>query len=165
MAKKIWIKGMEVLVPDNWEELTIKLKDIKWSMGINSSITIRGAVTLSRAIMKVFDPKIQIDHINGDQLNNDTSNLRSCTKHENQHNRKKQSNCTSEFIGVYHDKSVGAYRAQVSINNKTIPLGKYKILLDAVHAADLGRFKYHKEFASTNFPRKYYEDLGLLPKN
>jgi hypothetical protein len=44
-------------------------------------------VQMHRVILGVHDPKIQVDHINGDGLDNRRCNLRSCTRSENMQNQ------------------------------------------------------------------------------
>ena len=45
-----------------------------------------------------------VDHIDGNQLNNNSSSLRWATRTQNLQNRRKQANCTSKFKGVSWNK-------------------------------------------------------------
>jgi hypothetical protein len=104
----------------------------------------------------------EVDHINGDGLDNRRCNLRIASYNGNQHNRTAPYTNTSGYKGVSFNKRDGTWFARVSLNYKDIYLGSYRNILDAVHAADLGMFKYHGEFANTNFPKEYYKNLGML---
>ena len=73
-------------------------------------------VRLHRFILNIKDSKQHIDHIDGNTLNNQKSNLRLCTHFQNMRNIKKQYNKTG-FTGVYKDHN--RYRACISIKNKT----------------------------------------------
>ena len=63
------------------------------------SIGSKGHIFLHRAIMK--SPKnLEIDHINGNGLDNRRSNLRFATHKQNIRNQQKQKNRTSKYKGV-----------------------------------------------------------------
>ena len=102
---------------------------------------------LHRIIMNVVDPKVFIDHIDGNPLNNQRSNLRECTQNQNQHNRTKNKNNKSGFKGVHFVKNKNKYRAVIRANNKQINLGYFDIAEDAFEAYKKGAVKYHGEFA------------------
>ena len=61
-----------------------------------------------RLIWQMFhgkpDPSLQIDHIDGDSLNNNIDNLRLVTQAVNLRNQRKNSNNTSGFTGVTFHK-------------------------------------------------------------
>ena len=91
-----------------------------------------------------------VDHINGNGLDNRRENLRSCTKAENQRNRKLNSNSTTGYKGVSMHSSGKYYVARISINGKRIALGTS---LDKKHLAKLyndAAIKYFGEFARLN---------------
>ncbi len=65
-----------------------------------------------------------IDHINGDGLDNRRKNLRFCTQsenHANEHPRKG----SSPFKGVSFDKSRNKWSAKITVEGKTINLGRF----------------------------------------
>lgn len=79
-------------------------------------------------------PKNQMDHIDGDCLNNRMNNLREATHSQNSHNRKKNRNNTTGFIGVTKKKSTGKYVAQAVVNNHVRHIGTYRTAEEASEA-------------------------------
>jgi len=61
---------------------------------------------------------LEIDHKDGNGLNNQRDNLRHCTHAENQRNRRVGSNNTSGFRGVYLDKQTNKWIAKIKMNGK-----------------------------------------------
>jgi len=91
---------------------------------------------------------MQVDHIDGNCLNNQKNNLRICTHSENMKNRKANSN--KRFKGVEKVPS-GKWRAQITVNGKKIYIGTYETELEAAQAYDKEAVKFHKEYSKTNF--------------
>ena len=58
-------------------------------------------ILMHRAVLKVEDSKIKIDHEDHDGLNCQKINLRESTHSQNMSNRKKKADCASKFLGVY----------------------------------------------------------------
>lgn len=95
-------------------------------------------------------PDRQIDHINGDKLDNRIANLREATHAENQMNRQGWSR--SGFKGVSL-KSDGKHWAARIWNGKNIHLGQFKCRACAAVTYDLAAIKAHGEFAVCNILR------------
>jgi len=66
---------------------------------------------------------LQVDHINGNGLDNRRENLRAVTVRENAQNRHHPR--TSQYPGVYWDKCNQRWRAQIQVNNKMFALGTF----------------------------------------
>lgn len=79
-------------------------------------------------------PKLTIDHINRDKLDNRWSNLREVTHALNQHNR--NTNCTSRSgcIGVDWFASRKSWRARITTNGKTVHIGYFATKEEAAKA-------------------------------
>lgn len=77
-------------------------------------------ISFHRTILKITDKNIQVDHINGNRLDNRKSNLRLCCNQENSFNKYKNSNNTSGYKGVYYDKERDKWRASIQYNGKSI---------------------------------------------
>jgi hypothetical protein len=81
----------------------------------------------------ILNPKIQIDHINRDKLDNSIENLRVVTHQENQFNR------DFKGYGFYR----GKWRARIGIDGKRISLGYYDTEEEAREAYLEAKKKYH----------------------
>lgn len=78
-------------------------------------------------------PGFEIDHIDGNGLNNQRHNLRLVTKRQNAQN-KHHIKKTSVYPGVLWHKYKKRWRAQIRIEGKTKYLGHYKEEIDAFNA-------------------------------
>lgn len=76
----------------------------------------------------------QIDHINGDKIDNRIENLRSVTNQENGRNASRRSDNTSGVVGVGWFKRASCWRAQIRVNGKDIHLGSFQDFNAAVSA-------------------------------
>jgi hypothetical protein len=70
-------------------------------------------------------PDEQIDHINGDGVDNRFANLRPCSNDENQKNLGLRKTNTSGFSGVRWDKERQKWAAHIRINGKVTQLGRF----------------------------------------
>lgn len=70
-------------------------------------------------------PEKDVDHINGNGLDNRIINLRSVTESENLRNSRKSILNTSGFCGVYFHKPTGKWQAKIQINGKGKSLGLF----------------------------------------
>jgi hypothetical protein len=77
-------------------------------------------------------PSSQIDHINGNGLDNAISNLREATNKTNHMNMPKQLNNKSGVTGVYKHTNVNRWVAQIKTNQKSSHLGIFDDWFDAV---------------------------------
>lgn len=108
-----------------------------------------------------LDLSNEIDHIDGDILNNKRNNLRSATHSQNMFNRKKQKNNTSGYRGVSWHKRAKRWSAYIRYQKKLIHLGYFDGLIQAAKTRDRAALKYHGEFVRLNFPRSdYSSDLS-----
>ncbi len=92
-------------------------------------------------------PGMLTDHEDGDGMNNDCSNLRNCTRSQNnsnQHRAKKGS--ISGHKGIYWHKGAKKWCAEVNVNKKKYYLGLFKNKLDAVEAYNAKAKELHGEF-------------------
>jgi len=108
---------------------------------------------LHRFLLYLEDGKFdtEVDHKDGNRLNNLISNLRRCTIQQNNQNAKKTSKITSsKYKGVnfstYHMK----FKASISVNKISIYLGIFSSEIDAAKAYNEAAIKYFGEFAWLN---------------
>ena len=93
-------------------------------------------------------PVGQIDHINGDSLDNRWANLRDVTAEQNQKNRKLNRNNKSGVSGVFYWHKVEAWRVQIKHRGKMLWIGDFRCFFKAVKARkaaerDLGYHENH----------------------
>lgn len=92
----------------------------------------------------------QLDHRDGNGLNNTRGNLRPATRSGNQANRTAQANCKSGIRGVYWNKKLQKYQAQIIWEGRTIHLGYFAAIEQAADTRDAAMKKYHGEYARTS---------------
>ena len=72
-----------------------------------------------------------IDHINRNKLDNCVDNLRWATRSQNNANRGKKQNTSSNFKGVSFYKASNKWKSQITINKKPKYLGYFSTELEA----------------------------------
>ena len=90
----------------------------------------------------------EIDHIDGNPLNNLVENLREANHSDNLKNTKIQSNNRSGVKGVCWHKRTKKWYATIVVNKKPVYIGSYKLLEQAKQAINLARAKHHGKFAN-----------------
>lgn len=97
---------------------------------------------------------MQVDHINGDPLDNRRENLRLATPSQNQANGTKRAGATSVYKGVSWHKKARKWRATIGIGNgKQQHLGFYRTPQMAALAYDFRAFELWGAYAKLNFPK------------
>ena len=86
--------------------------------------------------LDITNSKLQIDHIDGNRLNNNIANLRIVTAQQNQWNHTKAK-------GYSWDKVKQKWRSHMRLNYKTIHLGYYTNEEDARNAYLQAKLKFH----------------------
>ena len=102
---------------------------------------------LHRAILGGLTP--DVDHIDGDGLNNVRLNLRPCAHKENIWNRRKLAQASSKFKGVRRSES-GAWRAEIQQNGEFLHLGTFNDEARAATQYDRAARVLFGRFAMTN---------------
>jgi hypothetical protein len=93
-----------------------------------------------------FLPK-EVDHINGNKLDNRIENLRASTKSQNMRNSKIRKNNKSGFKNVLWRTQEKKWQVQLRAFGKTKHIGYFDDLELAGLVATMAREKYHGEFA------------------
>lgn len=111
---------------------------------------------LHRLIMSA-EKNIQVDHINGDTLDNRKDNLRLCTGAQNVRNTHKlNSNNTSGYKGVFYDNTYNKWIATFMYKGKKKMLGYFNTAKEGAIAYDRKVRTITDPFLTCNL------DLGLL---
>lgn len=100
----------------------------------------------------VLPPKegFQCDHINRNRADCRRENLRYVTPRQNQWNRGKDRNCTSNFKGVFWDSTKKRWAAAIWHEKKRHRLGTYRVESDAAAAYNKAVLRFRGTFAVLN---------------
>jgi hypothetical protein len=87
------------------------------------------AKKIHRLLAESFIPnpnqKHQVNHIDGNKLNNNILNLEWVNNRENSCHRVKNSNLTSRYVGVSYFKRDDKWRSSIQVNGKSIRFGMF----------------------------------------
>lgn len=106
-------------------------------------------VLMHRIIMNA-EKGMQVDHKNGNGLDNRRCNIRFCSKTENQRNKRILKSNTSGYKGVYLDKRTGKWYAQINVCYKKRRLGLFDTKECAALAYNNAAKELFGEFARLN---------------
>jgi hypothetical protein len=121
-----------------------------WRSGRNIHICIEQKCYLAHRLAWLYVhgqfPERDIDHIDGDPLNNRIANLRECSQAENQQNRSAfgSKRNTSGHNGINWDRARGKWLVRVRAYGVNHYGGRFQNLADAVKARDALKAKVHK---------------------
>lgn len=109
------------------------------------------------------DPSVaQVDHINGDRLDNRRANLRAASSANNQRNRKKiYREQTSRFKGISFHPRTGTWFAYITVEGKRHSLGYHHDEIRAARIYDRAALHFFGEFARLNFPDDVETTLAI----
>lgn len=135
-----------------------KISQYKWRLhneGYAITKVRQKTVRMHRLIMDA-PAGAEVDHIDGDPLNNSRENLRLCNRAQNMANRRKftRGKSASKFIGVspLRGKTTTTWCARIRIDGKNTHIGSYPTEETAARAYDDFARRVHGQFARLNFP-------------
>jgi AP2 domain len=144
------------------------LQEREWHAQENARRTLVYAAAGSRGLHVLLHRQIlgdaasaETDHRDGVGLNNRRSNLRPCSRRENQGNSRHRSGA-SGFRGVHFVKTTGRWVAFISLRRY---LGTYSTAEEAARAYDAAAVeRFGVEFAKLNFPHLRPCSSSLSPR-
>lgn len=112
-------------------------------------------VAMHRLIMGAT-PEQEVDHRNGDGLDNRRDNVRVCTRAGNTKNLAKRAGTRSRYKGVSakRDARHKLWRADIRADRQAYHLGSFASEDEAARAYDQAARRLHGEFARLNFPEE-----------
>jgi len=97
-------------------------------------------------------PSMDVDHVDGNGLNNRRANLRVCTRQQNLRNMRPRGGRYSRFKGVAWDKNAGHWLAGICVDQRRCYLGCFREEIEAAQAYDKAARAVFGAFARLNFP-------------
>jgi len=151
--------GIEVLLSQGQSCIIDKkdwslIKNYKWHVQATrdgryyavASPKFRVRVSMAQLVLGPRPKNMVVDHINGNRLDNRRSNLRYCTRKQNNRNVGKKG--VGKFKGATLQN--GRWRARIMVNGKAIHLGYFDTDCSAAGAYDRAAVKYFGKFARLN---------------
>ena len=150
---EISISGTDLvaLIDDEDFELVNKYKwklqdgKIKYARSSN-----RLGILMHRLLLRLKKGDPDVDHINGNGLDNRKHNLRLANKSQNGANRTKQEESTSKYKGVSFNRRDCIWQVQIIYNQKHLCIGTFKTELEGAIAYNKKALELFGEFAKLN---------------
>jgi len=155
--KKISVGNLIALVDDedfdlvsrfHWVKKRVPNSDIIYARNVKRMGKFTKEIRMHRLILNP-KPDEEIDHIDRNGLNNQKYNLRLSLDGENQINRISKTG-SSRFKGVYFNKDVNKWAAQIQSKGKNHWLGCYDDEFEAAMVYDVAARKLFGEVARCN---------------
>lgn len=109
-------------------------------------------IRMHRVILGFGPGAPEVDHIDGDGLNNRRSNLREATTAQNNRNQQSRAGSTSAYKGVSWCSSRDCWQVAIKAEGKARFIGRFHDEMAAALAYDAAAIEAHGEFARLNFP-------------
>jgi len=117
-------------------------------------VYVRSRLGLLHRVIMNAPAGLDVDHVNGNGLDNRRSNLRLATRQQNLHNsRKPTSGKSSTFKGVSWDESKRRWRARLRTGGRQVFLGLFDRERDAARAYNRAAREAFGAFALVNAAR------------
>lgn len=129
----------------NWSALTSSRRKAVYAVRVRQSGGVQKMLLMHRVILGV--DCLDVDHIDGDGLNNRRANLRRCTRGENNLNVGLRSDNKSGFKGVFFDARSGRWRSEITRDGKSKYLGLFDTPDEAAAAYAAAAPVVHGSFA------------------
>ncbi|MDI3211784.1 HNH endonuclease [Arthrobacter sp. AL12] len=107
-------------------------------------------IIVQRMVGRVLLSSEQVDHINGDKLDNRRANLRPATNQQNMWNRGSRSGSSSRYVGVAYYPITSRWIARIKVSGYQINIGYFPTELEAAWMRDQYALALHGDFACLN---------------
>lgn len=153
MKKIPLTKGYFAIVDDSYYN---ELIQYKWQANENCNTVYAqrskcGSISMMHREVMGCNSSLEVDHKDGNGLNNQKSNLRMANKSQNGANRKSAKNSTSKYKGVCWAKKSKKWCSQIKKDGVIHRLGFFCDEEGAAIAYDKAALRLHGEFARVNF--------------
>lgn len=95
---------------------------------------------------------VNVDHANGNPLDNRRQNLRFCNQSQNNANGRMGRGTTSRYRGVFWDKARNRWRVSIQVRGRNNNIGRFTDETEAAKRYDVAAREAFGEFATLNFP-------------
>lgn len=145
-------RGYVALVDDDQYE---RIAACKWYAAVQPNYVYAARCSNKRIVWMhrvILDARLgeNVDHVDGDGLNNQRSNLRLATRSQNQQNQRKKSPASSRFKGVSWNKGNRKWESNIQHHHVRSHLGSFTSEVDAAKAYDSMAYRLFGEFAKLN---------------
>ncbi len=141
-----WINQWKWKVSDDSRKILYAVRYVIWHD--DEGEKHRRKVRMHRVIMKT-PPEFEVDHIDGNGLNNQKNNMRNCSHIQNMQNLRHFQN-GKPHKGYYWNKRDKCYQGCITHNKKRIPLGCFHSAKEAAIAYNKAAERLFGEFAFLN---------------
>lgn len=113
--------------------------------------TVNKRKTLMHRLIMGALPGQQVDHVDGNRMNNQEHNLRLCTASQNHANTTKRGGkSTSQYKGIHWNGRISRWRVEIAYHGKRYRLNSYADEIDAACAYNEKAKELFGEFARLN---------------
>lgn len=109
-----------------------------------------GKIIKMHKVLFSVEVGFEVDHVNGDSLDNQMSNFRQVTRAQNLQNRVANKNSTSQFVGVYWENWSSRWVAAIKKDGHTTKVGRFKSEHEAAVARDKAALRIFGPHAKMN---------------
>ena len=147
-VSKVDIEDFDAAMEKNW-----CLSDTGYARRTSSRMNERlHRFVMERVLGRELSPREQVDHINGDRLDNQRSNLRVVSNAENARNRPAQRNSGSRLKGVTRSDTVSErWTTELQILGTRLRWGGMESAEEAAWMYDQLALALHGDYARLNF--------------
>src|SRR4029077_2817906 len=131
------------------------LSTFKWHVQISKHTCYaashsKGVTTFMHRLILGAEKGINVDHVDGNGLNNVRENLRRCTQHGNSRNAFKRKPASSIYKGVSFYKRDQLWTAQIMVDRRYIHIGRFSTEAQAAQAYNRAAMVHFGDFARFN---------------